>query len=99
MAKFNILSINKMTSGDRRGLIDMTISLDYDIASASMTKMRVIYEFEKSINDNSKTILQYDDSLKNILLPLNDLLDVCVKSQAKKSALNYNIPGDLIPKT
>lgn len=31
MAKFNILSINKMTAGERRGLIDMTISLDYRI--------------------------------------------------------------------
>ena len=34
MAKFNILSINKMTAGERRGLIDMTISLSYDLANA-----------------------------------------------------------------
>lgn len=187
MAKFNILSINKMTAGERRGLIDMTISLDYEIANIllldktnnngiedaglSVAKMQeakteyisdfkpndvknplaqevsstslvlqedqkkwlssttmpaciqlttqkwleaqnnkellekfnsktinahVIYEYEKIVGENSKTLLQSDTTLSSILMPLNDLIDVCIKSQFKKNALNYNIPGNLI---
>ena len=46
MAKFNILSINKMTAGERRGLIDMTISLDYRITDLFL--LDAISAFEDS---------------------------------------------------
>lgn len=73
-------------------------SASLDEFSTKMTKMHVIYEFEKVADDNSKTLLQCSNAQKSMLMPLNDLLDLCVKSQAKKTALNYSIPGDLIPK-
>ena len=57
--------------------------------------MRVIYEFEKSRSENAKTVL-VGNRQQQTFLPLNDLLDVCVKSQFKKSMMNYNIPGNLI---
>ena len=30
------------------------------------------------------------------MLPLNDLLDLCVRSKFKKSTYNYAIPGNLL---
>ena len=34
MARYNILSINKMSSGDTRGLLDMTIAFDYKLVQS-----------------------------------------------------------------
>ena len=31
MARYNILRLNKISSGERRGLIDMVIQLDYNV--------------------------------------------------------------------
>ena len=67
-----------------------------DKLKAKTVKAHVIYEYEKIASENSKTLLQSDIALSSILMPLNDLVDVCVKSQFKKNALNYSIPGNLI---
>ena len=59
-----------------------------------MSNIRVIYEFEKNISANQQAILM--DSNQIPLMPLNDILDVCVKDGFKKNYNNQNIPGNLV---
>lgn len=61
----------------------------------NFAKLRVIYEFERNSIVNAKTVL-VEKNTGVELNALNDLLDICVKSQFKKSVNNYNIPGNLI---
>lgn len=147
MARYNILRLNKMSSGQRRGLIDMDIALDFtnDIERLSfianypkynrtnplakeanlstelilnetqenddeyleatseqikafkkkMQKLRVIYEFENDADANKKACFN-NGNMTVRDLPLNDILDVCIKSMFKKSYANRNIPGNLV---
>ena len=55
-------------------------------------KMHVVYEFEKDKNDNSIAVLS---GLSSVLLPLNDILDLCIKSRFKKMYANSNVPRNL----
>jgi len=65
--------------------------------NAKMAKMRVIYEFEKDSLKNAKTCLKTNaNGIQTTLLPLNDILDLCIKSRFKKTKNNRNIPGNLI---
>ena len=58
-------------------------------------KIHVIYEFERKPRDNAKTVL-IETSTNDELLPLYDIIDICIKSQFKKSKINTHIPGNLI---
>lgn len=42
--------------------------------------MHVVFEFEKSASDNAKTSFRELSRDGAPILPLNDLVDVCVKS-------------------
>jgi len=55
-------------------------------------KMHVVYEFEKDKNDNSIAVLS---GLSSVLLPMNDILDLCIKSRFKKMYANSNVPRNL----
>ena len=61
--------------------------------NSNVSSFRVVYEFELDIKTNEKACLSSND-IK--YLPLNDLLDLCVKSMFKKSISNNAIPGNLI---
>lgn len=54
--------------------------------------MHVVYEFERDAEANSPACLSTHSSTT---LPLNDLLDLCIKSMFKKTQLNTSIPGNL----
>lgn len=56
-------------------------------------QIHVVFEFEKDSTANAKTMLSCIDG--NALFPLNDLKDICIKSQFKKSLANRSIPGNL----
>lgn len=58
-----------------------------------MSSFRVVYEFELDTEANAKACLS---SSTTQYLPLNDLLDLCVKSMFKKSVENRAIPGNLL---
>ena len=63
--------------------------------ASKMKELHVVYEFEKSAVDNEKTCFKDgSNNFKN--LPLNDILDVCIRSMFKKFSKNPNIPGNLI---
>ena len=66
-----------------------------DNFNSELANIRIVYEFEIDQVLNNKAVLKADGSSTKIL-PLNDLLDLCVKSAFKKSAINYSIPGNLI---
>lgn len=61
--------------------------------NAQVSSIRVIYEFELDAIANSIACLNNSTTQ---FLPLNDILDVCVKSMFKKAAINYAIPGNLL---
>ena len=66
-----------------------------DEFNSQISSIRVIYEFELDANANKKACLENQHTQ---MLPLNDLLDLCVKSMFKKSMVNYAIPGNLLLK-
>lgn len=51
--------------------------------------MHVVYEFEKDGRANECAALS---DVSRTLLPLNDILDLCIKSRFKKMSVNYNVP-------
>ena len=55
--------------------------------------MRMVFEFEIDHQDNQKACLSSNDC---IYFPLNDILDLCIKSMFKRPIINYNIPGNLL---
>lgn len=59
--------------------------------------MRVIYEFELQSNPNADACLDVSSSMDQMIrcLPLNDILDLCIKSRFKKSLANSNIPFNM----
>ena len=57
--------------------------------------MRVVFEFELDCNANEKGVLAIG-STHSQFCPLNDLLDLCIKSTFKKAETNYAIPGNLL---
>ena len=60
-----------------------------------MSSIRIVYEFEIDKQRNEKAVLSAQGSATSIL-PLNDLLDLCIKSMFKRSKFNYNIPNNLM---
>lgn len=65
--------------------------------NAKVAKMRVIYEFEKDFLNNAKTCFKTESNgIQTTLLPLNDILDLCIKSRFKKTKKNRNVPENLI---
>jgi len=54
-----------------------------------MEVMHVVYEFEKDGDANETAALS---NVSRVLLPLNDILDLCIKSRFKKMSVNYNVP-------
>lgn len=56
-------------------------------------KIHVLFEFERDSLSNAKTMLSCINGQS--LFPLNDLLDVCVKSQFKKTSPNSMVPADM----
>ena len=56
-------------------------------------KMRVVYEFEFDKKTNQPVCLSNESTTT---LPLNDLLDVCVRSMFKKTQKNFNIPENIM---
>ncbi len=70
-------------------------TVDFNDAVSKSYRLRVVYEFEKIDFDNANAVT-IENATQKILLPLNDILDVCVKSQFKKSRKNFNVPGNLI---
>lgn len=61
--------------------------------NSDVSSFRVVYEFELDSKANEKACLSSEDIR---YLPLNDLLDLCVKSMFKKSISNNAIPGNLL---
>ena len=68
-----------------------------DEFNEKLSSIRVVYEFELCSMANTKPLLSALGS-NSQFLPLNDLLDLCIKSLFKKSAANYAIPGNLMLK-
>lgn len=66
-----------------------------DNFNSQMSSIRIVYEFEIDKQKNEKALLSAQGSTTSIL-PLNDLLDLCIKSMFKKSKCNYAIPGNLM---
>lgn len=64
-----------------------------EMFNSKYSNMHVVYEFEKQKAPNAKTVLEED--IATTVLPLNDILDVCIKSRFKKSAINSNVPHDI----
>lgn len=60
-----------------------------------LKSFRVVYEFELDRKANSKALLSSSGSSMQFI-PLNDLLDLCIKSMFKKSKSNYALPGNLM---
>ena len=56
-------------------------------------RMHVIFEFEVDQIANDKACLNESSVLKTF--PLNDLLDLCIKSRFKKTLKNSNVPFNL----
>lgn len=74
--------------------LSTTIDLNsIDSFNSSVSAFRVVYEFELDANANAKSCLSND---LTYCMPLNDLLDLCIKSMFKKAAINYAIPGNLL---
>ena len=64
-----------------------------DEFNAKQECIHVVFEFELDSQANNKACLsseQYD-----MTLPLNDLLDLCIKSRFKKTLKNSNVPFNL----
>ena len=55
--------------------------------------MHVVFEFEVDQDANDKACLNDGSSLRTF--PLNDLLDLCIKSRFKKTLKNSNVPFNL----
>lgn len=72
--------------------LDPTIVAEYN---SKIHRIRVVYEFEKQFKTNSEAVL-IDNAVQTQFLPMNDLLDLCIKSQFKKNKKNGNVPGNLI---
>ena len=70
---------------------------EIDEFNEKLSSIRVIYEFELCSMANTKPLLSALGS-NSQFLPLNDLLDLCIKSLFKKSVANYAIPGNLMLK-
>ena len=66
-----------------------------DQFNTQVSCMRVVFEFELDNHANEKALLTLKDT-NTQLLPLNDLLDLCIKSTFKKAENNYAIPGNLL---
>lgn len=63
--------------------------------NSRISKLHVVFEFEKD-DIRNQTVMHIENSTSQQLFPLNDILDLCVKSQFKKTKNNGNIPGNLI---
>ena len=59
MAKYNILSINKMSSGDKRGLLDMTIAFDYKL----LQKLLLLDKISLSSNEDGEVVEIEDEAI------------------------------------
>lgn len=97
MAKYDIVRVNKLTAGDVRGLIDMDIKVDYsdepDASSRTPETKRVVFEFENYKNQNMQASFQTKND-EQYILPLNDILDLCIKSQFSQDN-NFNVPQNM----
>lgn len=77
----------------------LSSNIDFEVIykmNVEMSCVRVVYEFELDLNANHKALLNTDDSSTSYVIPMNDLLDLCVKSMFKKVQANYSIPGNLL---
>lgn len=64
--------------------------------NAKLSCVRFVYEFELDAVSNHKALLSTDNQSISRMIPMNDLLDLCVKSMLKKSSINQALPGNLL---